>query len=117
MATKKQQRRKRRRATGKGRLYDGYEPKQSDDRERPSRRETRGRGAPPRPTYRRAARRAALFSAMLFGVIQFVPLGGTKPSLAGSAIQALFFFVFLVPFGYFMDGFVYNRWAKRQQQG
>ncbi|MDX6535222.1 MAG: hypothetical protein QOF68_2966 [Gaiellales bacterium] len=117
MATKKQQRRKRRRATGKGRLYDGYEPKAADEREKPTRREPRGRGAPPPPSYRRSIKRAGLFAAMLFAVIQFVPLGGTTPSLAASAIQALFFFVFLVPFGYFMDGFVYNRWVKRQQRG
>jgi anti-sigma factor RsiW len=117
MATKKQQRRRRRRATGKGRLYDGYAPKPSDERERPKAREPRGRGVPPKPTYLRSIKRAALFAGMLFAVIQFVPLGGTTPSLAGSAIQALFFFVFLVPFGYFMDGFVYNRFVKRQQRG
>jgi hypothetical protein len=23
--------------------------------------------------------------------------------------------VFMVPFGYLMDGFIYNRWVKRQQ--
>jgi hypothetical protein len=117
MATKKQQRRKRRRAAGRGRLYEGYEPKQADEHERPSRREPRGRGAPPRPSYQRAIKRAGLFAGLLFLVIQFVPLGGTQPTIAAAAIQALFFFVFLVPFGYFMDGFVYNRWAKRQQQG
>jgi hypothetical protein len=115
MATKKQQRRKRRRAAGKGRLYDGYEAKVSEQRDRPERRQPRGRGEPARPTYRRAAKRAALFAVMLFLVVQFVPLGGSKPTAAGAAIQAAFFFVFLVPFGYFMDGFVYNRWLKRQQ--
>ena len=44
-----------------------------------------------------------------------VPLGGTKSTLAASAVQAASFFVFLVPFGYLMDAFMYNRWLKRQQ--
>jgi len=25
------------------------------------------------------------------------------------------FFVFLTPFGFLMDGFLYNRWLKRQR--
>lgn len=117
MATKKQQRRKQRRAVGKGRLYDGYEPRPRDEKDGQSRKQPRLRGEPPRPSYRRSIKRAAMFAGLLFIVIQFVPLGGKTPPLAGALVQALFFFVFLIPFGYFMDGFVYNRWAKRQRQG
>jgi hypothetical protein len=116
MATKKQQRRKHRRAVGRGRLYDGYEPRQRDEGEQPKRREPRGRGEPPRPSYRRSVRRAAMFAGLLFVVIYLVPLGGEQAPVAAAAIQALFFFVFLIPFGYFMDGFVHNRWVKRQQR-
>jgi hypothetical protein len=116
MATKKQQRRKYRRAQGRGRVYDDYEPKQHDDR-LPARRESRPRGfrEPARPTWGRSLRRAALFAVGLFLFVTVVPLGGTKTDTAAAAIQSASFFVFLVPFGYLMDGFIYNRWLKRQQ--
>jgi hypothetical protein len=116
MATKKQQRRKYRRAQGRGRLYEGYEPKQSDDR--PSeRRQPRQRGfrEPARPTWGRSLRRAALFAVGLFLFVTVVPLGGEKTDTLAAAVQSASFFVFLVPFGYLMDGFIYNRWLKRQQ--
>jgi hypothetical protein len=116
VATKKQQRRKYRRALGRGRLYDGYEPRPGDEPKQ-QRREPRPRGArePARPTWKRSLRRAALFAAGLFLFVTVVPLGGTKTSTAAAAVQAASFFVFLVPFGYLMDGFIYNRWLKRQQ--
>ena len=77
MATKKQQRRKYQRAQGRGRLHEGYEPRGGDEAgsgER--RRETRprGRGEPPRPTWRRAFRRAGLFALGLFVFVQLIPL-------------------------------------------
>ncbi len=115
MATKKQQRRKYRRAQGRGRLYDGYEPKQAEDR--PARRsESRPRGArePARPTWTRSLRRAGIFAVGLFLFVAIVPLGGKKTDAAVAAFQAASFFVFLVPFGYLMDSFIYNRWLKRQ---
>jgi hypothetical protein len=118
MATKKQQRRKYQRAQGRGRLYEGYEPQPGSD-DSPNRKQERSlpRGArvPARPTWMRSLKRAALFAGGLFLVTQVVPLGGTKNTLAASAVQAASFFVFLVPFGYLMDAFMYNRWLKRQQ--
>ena len=118
MATKKQQRRKYQRAQGRGRLYEGYEPQPGSD-ESPKRKQERNlpRGArvPARPTLMRSLKRGALFAGGLFLVTQVVPLGGTKNTLAGSAVQAASFFVFLVPFGDLMDAFMYNRWLKRQQ--
>ena len=116
MATKKQQRRKYRRSLGRGRLYDGYEPKQTEDRpERRSEPRRRGYREPARPTWIRSARRAGLFAIGLFLFVTVVPLGGKKTDTAAAAIQAASFFVFLVPFGYLMDAFLYNRWLKRQQ--
>ncbi len=35
-----------------------------------------------------------------------------KLSPAAAALQALVFFLWLVPLGYFMDGFLYRRWQK-----
>jgi Flp pilus assembly protein TadB len=115
VATKKQQRRKYRRAQGRGRLYEDYEPKQTE--ERPARRkDSRPRGVrePARPTWMRSLRRAAMFAVGLFLFVTVVPIGGTKTATAAAAIQAASFFVFLVPFGYLMDAFIYNRWLKRQ---
>jgi hypothetical protein len=117
MATKKQQRRKRQRAQGKGRLYEGYEPaaeneespKRKPDRDRP-----RGPRTPTPPTWARSAKRAGLFAGGLFLAVQIIPLGGSRPTATTAALQAASFFVFLVPFGYLMDSFVYNRFLKRQ---
>jgi hypothetical protein len=114
MATKKQQRRRYQRAQGRGRLYDDYEPKAGPD-PKPERRAPRGRGEPAPPTWRRSLKRATLFAVGLFGFTQIVPFGGSRPTPAGAAFQAAAFFVFLLPFGYLMDTFLYNRWLKRQQ--
>src|SRR5262245_37001170 len=120
MATKKQQRRKYQRALGRGRLHEGYEPRGGEDGPREERvRERRGsRGGgrtPPRPTWLRAVRRAGLFSLGLFVFVQLIPIGGSTLQLPSAALQAVSFFVFLVPFGFLMDTFLYNRWLKRQQ--
>ncbi len=116
MATKKQQRRRYQRAQGRGRLYDDYEPKAGQE-PKPERQAPRGRGEPPRPTWRRSVKRAAIFAAGLFAVTQVVPIGGTRPTPVGAVFQAASVFVFLTPFGYLMDTVLYNRWLKRQQRG
>lgn len=111
MATKKQQRRKYQRSLGRGRLYDGYEPKETEGR--PERRpEPRRRGPrePARPTWMRSVRRAGIFAVGLFLFMTVLQ----KASTPAAAIQAASFFVFLVPFGYLMDSFMFNRWLKRQ---
>jgi anti-sigma factor RsiW len=117
MATKKQQRRKYQRAQGRGRLHEGYEPAQRDEespRRKPDRDRPRGPRTPTPPTWMRSIKRAGLFAVGLFAAVQILPLGGGKPTLAAAALQAASFFVFLVPFGYLMDSFVYNRFLKRQ---
>ena len=45
--------------------------------------------------------------------MQVLPLGG-NPTPAQSLLQAGLFFIWLVPFGYMMDRFLYNRWLKQQ---
>jgi|GraSoiStandDraft_5_1057265.scaffolds.fasta_scaffold508228_2 hypothetical protein len=122
MATKKQQRRKYRRAQGRGRLHEGYEaqgasdqPKEPRSKEPRKQQPRRGVRQPSRPTWLRSLKRGALFAAGLFLFTMIAPFGGTKPTPTGAAVQAAAFFVFLVPFGYLMDGFIYNRWLKRQQ--
>jgi hypothetical protein len=111
VATKKQQRRKYQRSLGRGRLYDGYEPKEAEGRpERRSEPRRRGPREPARPTWGRSARRAGIFAIGLFLFMTVL----SKADTAVAAVQAAAFLVFLVPFGYLMDSFVYNRWLKRQ---
>jgi hypothetical protein len=118
MATKKQQRRKYQRARAHARLQgdeDAVESrddrKDSKERRKPAPRNAR---EPARPTWMRSARRAAIFSAGLFLFFMVAPFGA-KPTVPAAAFQAATFFIFLVPFGYLTDGFIYNRWLKRQQ--
>jgi hypothetical protein len=117
MATKKQQRRKYQRALGRGKLHDGYEPRGGEDGPKPERprERRRGRGEPARPTWMRSTKRAGIFALGLFAFVQLIPIGGSTLPPASAALQAASFFVFLVPFGYLMDAFLYNRWLKRQQ--
>ncbi len=114
MATKKQQRRRYQRAQGRGRLYDEGEPKPESE-PKPERQAPRRRGEPQPPTWRRSIKRAAIFSLGLFAFTLAVPFGGSQPTAIAAALQAAAFFVFLMPFGYLMDGFLYNRWLKRQR--
>jgi hypothetical protein len=125
MATKKQQRRKYKRAVAHTRV-EGRDTDDLSD-EAPA----RGRAKPGSqksvmlgakeikpPSYLRAARRALIMSAFLFVVIQLINLGGSsKPSPGEAALQAAVFFCWLTPFGYFMDMFIYRRALKRQRQG
>ena len=121
MATKKQQRRKYQRARAHARLQGDEDAVESRDdgkdrkEQRKSAPRARGSREPARPTWTRSARRAGIFAAGLFLFVLLAPFGGHKPSPAAAAFQALMFFVFLVPFGYLTDGFIYNRWLKRQQ--
>jgi hypothetical protein len=114
MATKKQQRRRYQRAQGRGRLYDDYEPRQAAD-PKPERSAPRRRGEPAVPSWGRSLKRSAIFAVGLFVVTQVVPFGGTRPTPAAAAVQAAAFFIFLIPFGFLMDSFLYNRWLKRQR--
>jgi hypothetical protein len=117
MATKKQQRRKYQRAQGRGKLHEGYEPapREESPKRKPERDSSpRGRRVPTPPTWMKSIRRAGLFAVGLFFAVQVLPLGGSRPTVATAALQSVSFFVFLVPFGYLMDSFVYNRFLKRQ---
>ena len=125
MATKKQQRRRYKRAVAHTRL-DGQEADEQSASEDRSSGRAAGKGRAQRPvmlgakevkppSYLRAARRALIMSAFLFVVIQLIDLGGgSKPTPMQAALQAAVFFCWLTPFGYFMDMFLYRRALKRQ---
>jgi len=113
MATKKQQRRKYMRAKVHARRPASDDGEQKPERA-PSPKRTSGRGkAPQPPSVSRAVKRALLFAAGLLIFVQVLPLGG-NPTPAQSLLQAGLFFIWLVPFGYMMDRFLYNRWLKQQ---
>jgi hypothetical protein len=99
MATKKQQRRKYMRAKEHARRLPS-----DDDEPKPERATS---------SVSRAVKRALLFAAGLLIFVQVLPLGG-NPTPAQSLLQAGLFFIWLVPFGYMMDRFLYNRWLKQQ---
>jgi hypothetical protein len=114
MATRKQQRRKYMRAKEHARrpVSEDGEPK-PEKTSSPKKATARGGKAPQPPSISRAVKRAALFAAGLLIFVQVLPLGGS-PTPAQSLLQAGLFFIWLVPFGYMMDRFLYNRWLKQQ---
>jgi hypothetical protein len=125
MATKKQQRRKYKRAVAHGRApgEDGA----GDATDAPVRQKGKpgvqkplmlGSKEVKPPSYVRAARRALIMSVALWAAIQFIAFGsGPRPTALQAAFQAAVFFCWLTPFGYFMDWFLYRRALKRQRQG
>jgi hypothetical protein len=114
MATKKQQRRKYMRAKEHARRLpvEGEQPAKAERAPSPKRTSGRGRTVQP-PSVMRAVKRAALFAVGLVVFVQVLPLGG-NPTPAQSLIQGGLFFIWLVPFGYMMDRFLYNRSLKQQ---
>ncbi|MGZ4430716.1 MAG: hypothetical protein ACXVYV_03615, partial [Gaiellales bacterium] len=106
---------KYRRAVGRGRLYEGQEPKQPEGKPRGASRSPRRRGEPPRPSYRRSLKLAAVFSAIMWGLVQVVPLGGKPPTAGGALFLAAIFLLWQAPFLYMIDTFKYRRWLKEQQ--
>ena len=120
VATKKQQRRKYQRAVGRGRLHDGYVPREAeagDEEPKPAGKPvTLGAREVQPPSYLRAAKRALLMAGIVFVALMLLPIGGGDISPATAALQAAVFFAWLTPFGYFMDAFLYRRAVKRQQR-
>jgi hypothetical protein len=118
VATKKQQRRKYRRAVGRGRLHDGYEPKAPE--ERPQGRAKRPAASsrvrtPIEPSLWRSARRAAIF-ALLFS-LGFDLLGLYRNATTGAKVaQTLFFFAVLWWSGYLAERFNWRRYQKKLRQ-
>ena len=112
MATKKQQQRKYQRAKEHARRPRPEEGDEPRPERKPKSTPRRGGGRQPQPpSWRRAARRAGIFAGGIFLISQVLPLFG-KLSPAAAALQAAVFFLWLVPLGYFMDGFLYRRWLK-----
>ena len=112
MATRKQQRRKYRRAVAHARSHDGYDA--DDHREaKPDKKQAARapRGTPVAPSARRTAKRALLFATLFYLVITFTSKGVSPTiKLANTAVM----FVLFWSMGWMVENFVWRRYQKKQ---
>jgi hypothetical protein len=70
------------------------------------------RGKTPQPpSWRRVARRGALFAPLFLGT--FLLVGGSRISFASALIQTLVVMVMFVPFAYFLDSMMWKSHQRR----
>ena len=70
---------------------------------------------PPPPSWRRAAKRAAILGAVVFVFIYLV--GAKKNGNPASALLlALLYTLLFIPFQFTLDRFAYNRWQRRADE-
>jgi hypothetical protein len=74
----------------------------------------RGR-APQPPSWRRVAKRGALFAPIFIATVLL--LGGKHMNLAAALFQTLVLLVFFVPFSYFLDSFMWRSYQKKLGRG
>ena len=121
MATKKQQRRERKRRIH-GVEYSAPQIKRPEPSSRPERvgRSRRGRlrstgpvaRTAPTPSWTRAAKRAPIFAVIMFLAIHYVlPTEGL--STQGEVLQAVFFAIVTIPLQYFADRMAYRVMQRR----
>jgi hypothetical protein len=70
------------------------------------------RGTPQPPSWRRVAKRSALFAPIFLATVLLV--SGDRLTFAGAVVNTLFLLAFFVPVSYFMDRFVWRSYEKRQ---
>ncbi len=69
------------------------------------------RGIPQPPSWRRVAKRAAIFVPLFFVIVMM--LGGGETSIVEAALNSLFLLAMFIPLSYVMDTFVYRTYQKR----
>ncbi len=122
MATKKQQRRDRKRRIH-GVEYSAPQIKRPDPADRPERTTTRGRSGrlrstgraartSPEPSWTRAAKRAPLFALIMFAAIHWI-LPNDGLSTQAQALQAVFFAIVTIPLQYFADRMAFRVTQRR----
>ncbi len=125
MATKKQQRRERKRRVH-GTEYVAPQVRRPDPADRPARGEGRRRGGRlrstgrtarpiPTPSWRRAIKRAPIFAVVMFVLIHYV-IQDPALSTQGEALQAAFFAVVTIPLTYLADRMTYRIAQRRLGQ-
>jgi hypothetical protein len=80
---------------------------------RPAQGKQRSRRVPQPPSWRRAAKRAALLGA-LFVVVFAFGLGGKNRNPLGAVLIGVIYAVAFVPLQYFIDKITYRAYLKRQ---
>lgn len=74
----------------------------------------RGR-APQPPSWRRVAKRGAIFAPLFIATVLL--LGGKRMTLAGAVFQAVVLLALFVPFSYFLDSLMYRSHQKKLGRG
>jgi hypothetical protein len=69
------------------------------------------RGTPQPPSWRRVAKRSALFAPIF--LVTVLLISGNRLSFAGAVMQTLLLLAFFVPVSYFMDRIVWRSYEKR----
>ena len=77
-----------------------------------------GRAArvPPPPSWERAAKRAAIFGALIFALFYILGSKNGGHNLGSALLLAGVYTLLFVPFLYMTDRFSYSRWQRRAQQ-
>jgi len=74
----------------------------------------RGRTPQP-PSWRRVAKRGAIFAPLFIATVLL--LGGKRMTLAGAVFQTMILLVLFVPFSYFLDSLMYRSYQKKLGRG
>jgi hypothetical protein len=70
-----------------------------------------GRGTPQPPSWRRVAKRSALFAPIFLATVLLI--SGNRLSFAGAVVQTILLLAFFVPVSYLMDRLVWRSHEKR----
>ena len=71
---------------------------------------------PPPPSWQRAAKRAVLIGVVIFVFIYIAGSRGGGNSYARAFFTAAIYTLAFIPFQYWLDRFMYNRWQRRAEQ-
>jgi hypothetical protein len=114
VANRKQQKRKYRRAVGRGRVFGDQESRpEASAKSSGSGQTGRRRGEPPQPSAARAAKRAAIFAVLFYIAITYTSLGGSMSNTV-KAFNAVVMFVLFWSIGTITETFAWRRWQKKR---
>jgi hypothetical protein len=71
---------------------------------------------PPPPSWRRAAKRAVIIGVVIGVFIYISTAQSGGPSYARAFFTAAIYTLAFIPFQYWLDRFMYNRWQRRTEQ-
>lgn len=70
---------------------------------------------PQPPSWKRVAKRGALFAPIFIATVLL--LGGKRMTIPGAIVQTLILLVFFIPFSYFLDAFMWRSYQKKLSGG